>query len=75
MTTLSFSIPMVAQLDDNHRTARLATTQLSAEELTTMIAQIITESPEFRQAMEILNDGGTWCIADVDYDALNVSPS
>lgn len=72
MTALTFSIPMVAEMNDDSPVVQAFLTQYPANVITKMIASIITESPEFREAMDILNDGASWLVADVDYDALNV---
>lgn len=70
MSTLHFSLPMVAELNDDTIIVQWAKTMLDDKALGKLIAKSIADIPEFQTLMADINSGGTWCVATVDTEAL-----
>jgi len=70
MATIRFSIPMIADIDDNHPAFAIACKFLTEEQIARMLAVSVAATPEFDTFMAEANEGATWCVANLDIHAL-----
>lgn len=70
MSTVRFSLPMIAELNDDTIIVQWAKCALSEENIGKLIAKSIADIPEFQTLMADINEGATWCVANVDTEAL-----
>ena len=66
MAIVRFSIPMIAEIDDNHPVYAAAAPFLTEQTLANLLSASVACLPEFDEFLATANDGATWCVASLD---------
>jgi len=72
MLKLNFSIPMVAELDENHPLVQYATNVYDQETIVKLVGLSLVDTPEFSAFMTEMNKGGSWCVLNLDPEYISV---